>query len=643
MFIPVLWSSIDTSTPSWEYILRGCADPKTTHPQPYLLDPARVKESDEGKDQEWVRAVFWKYGRHIRKLIVHWPMVLEAVSIAASASSDGSGGGGCNGIRSLTLAFGEGRAQGPYEIDFEYETRLMIVQSTVEWPQPSPDSREMEATVSEPLFPGFVGVEDLKPPRPFFEVTDKSRKELLEYGWVLAQHYWHTILSNPGLRQLVMENPSHCQWRPRSKDVFLKLVGGLKELQELKTDIPDFWDTTDIWRILQACPRVRSLDVSAVGQFRFPDPLPEATNTTLVTLSSAAGISVKSLLMLCHFFPNLSTLKMTSVGIPASVNTFMGTTLVPEQNLPPIANLSDVCDSLKSLFALTKEYNSIFRCLPNLTELIQQEGFDERMTLALTTHCPRFEVFRSTTQPWYIDESERGSEDPTNQFLVDTTTLRVFDSIRHFIQVDEMLRQPWACLGLEWLTCRIVGVDRLTHEEQAIVDRVQASPGSSTTAPGLMAEETAAIEKFHRCRRQHHGVYDQLARLIRLKHLDLGYESRNPWTGDSADWYEVDGERRISYPCPTFDTLELSLESGLDRLATLTRLEMFGFECVNQRIGRKELEWMARCWPRLELMYGLDKERLIDIEPDRKRAALREYFQQLRPEVVHDSLFINDV
>lgn len=52
---------------------------------------------------------------------------------------------------------------------------------------------------------------------------------------------------------------------------------------------------------------------------------------------------------------------------------------------------------------------------------------------------------------------------------------------------------------------------------------------------------------------------------------------------------------------------------------------------------------MAKSWPKLTLMYGLDKERLMDIEYDKKRIELRKYFKRLRPEAVHDSLFEDDI
>ncbi|KAG0258132.1 hypothetical protein BGZ95_005047, partial [Linnemannia exigua] len=241
---------------------------------------------------------------------------------------------------------------------------------------------------------------------------------------------------------------------------------------------------------------------------------------------------------------------------------------------------------------------------------------------------PRLESYRGSPKP--LLNYGRSHSDPTNQFLVTHPHLREFDSIENFIKVDEMLREPWACMGLERLTCQIVGVDRLNKEEEAVVARVMA-PGYLGE---LTEEETSAVEKFHRCRAQHHGVYDRLASLTRLKHLNLGYENRHPRGYMDADRYTgEDGVEYSEYPGPIFDTLEMSLESGLGRLAALKDMEMIGFECINHRIGKAELDWMAKSWPKLRLMYGLDKERLRHIEHDKNRAALKKYFKRLRPDV----------
>ncbi|KAG0292361.1 hypothetical protein BGZ96_004279 [Linnemannia gamsii] len=228
----------------------------------------------------------------------------------------------------------------------------------------------------------------------------------------------------------------------------------------------------------------------------------------------------------------------------------------------------------------------------------------EELALLLRRRCPNLESFKRKCQPWFINERYLAGgvrdNDPTNQFLI---------THRHL---------------------QIVGIDRLTLQEEEVATRVMA-PEYSTE---LSAEEIGVVEKFNRCRIQHHGVYDPLASLTRLKHLDLGYGNRYPWEYKSGDVYEgKDGEEYLYYDPPTFETLELTLESGLSKLGALKNLEMFGFECINHKIGKTELEWMAKSWPNLNLMYGLDHERLYNIERDKDNAALREYFETLRPDV----------
>ncbi|KAF9296930.1 hypothetical protein BGZ74_010096 [Mortierella antarctica] len=250
--------------------------------------------------------------------------------------------------------------------------------------------------------------------------------------------------------------------------------------------------------------------------------------------------------------------------------------------------------------------------------------------------CPHLQVLRAKTKHWFLVENIQRPYDPTNDLLVSSTDLSVLDSVMNFIRADEMLQQPWACMGLERLCCRIVGIERLTDAEQKIVDRVLA-PGFSKE---YTADEAVAVLKSQRCYEQQLGVYESLANLTRLKQLDLGFENRDPRMDRKSARYQLDGKAYVRYNRPTFDTLELSLASGLGRLSTLDNMEMIGFECINHRIGREELAWMAKNWPRLKLVYGLDKEQLPDLEPNKERAALKEYFQQLRPDVAHGSSFV---
>ncbi|KAK3841499.1 MAG: hypothetical protein J3R72DRAFT_491393 [Linnemannia gamsii] len=91
------------------------------------------------------------------------------------------------------------------------------------------------------------------------------------------------------------------------------------------------------------------------------------------------------------------------------------------------------------------------------------------------------------------------------------------------------------------------------------------------------------------------GVVDVLLRKCpRLRVLDAINRAID------ADWLTGVPPTYLRYERPITNTLELTLGSGgLERLAGLKRLEVFGFEGVDHRIGEKELSWMVENWPRL--------------------------------------------
>jgi hypothetical protein len=84
--------------------------------------------------------------------------------------------------------------------------------------------------------------------------------------------------------------------------------------------------------------------------------------------------------------------------------------------------------------------------------------------------------------------------------------------------------------------------------------------------------------------RELHGqVYDRLARLTNLERLQLGTISFKPHS----------------------DCLEMSLESGLDKLSGLNKLKELNIRGIHTRIGVKEAQWIAEHWLRLRNITGL--------------------------------------
>ncbi|KAG0195187.1 hypothetical protein BGX33_004014, partial [Mortierella sp. NVP41] len=55
------------------------------------------------------------------------------------------------------------------------------------------------------------------------------------------------------------------------------------------------------------------------------------------------------------------------------------------------------------------------------------------LALMLMELCPEIELFRGCCRPWYVEDAGPNEDDITNQFLVASRHLRVFDSIYNFI------------------------------------------------------------------------------------------------------------------------------------------------------------------------------------------------------------------
>lgn len=296
----------------------------------------------------------------------------------------------------------------------------------------------------------------------------------------------------------------------------------------------------------------------------------------------------------------------------------------------------------------------IFPQMPHLTEY-GARMLCPKTAQSLATHASQLQVFRQTLDGNSIHIYYKPCPllNVANILFQSCTKLRVFDGIHHKIEADKMFERPWVCRELEVLRCQIVGLTRLTSHEEALLEilaKLEQKPQPFRPTPSMaIGESEAVLERQQKYRDrlkttqanqqdQHHRVYDHLAGLRMLQTLDLGYEYRHvpPAQENNPRVKMVEGQAYIWYDGePIINTLELTLASGFDRLATLTRLEVFGFEGVDHRIGRQELEWIATSWPRLKEMRGLHEELLPRCEPDSKRDELRKIMQGLRNDVRH--------
>ncbi|KAG0201817.1 hypothetical protein BGX33_010087 [Mortierella sp. NVP41] len=312
----------------------------------------------------------------------------------------------------------------------------------------------------------------------------------------------------------------------------------------------------------------------------------------------------------------------------------------------------------------------IFRCFPHLVEY-HDDTWTPDMAAQLVKHCPFLEVVRITkgnnnsirrsTGPRHFQKQLRRLGEPiadcVSILLSSFPRLRVLDIGTETIDASQVLETPWVCLDLEMFRCQIVGLPYLTKEEeqrvQTIREReIRVAGGETTTGtnatqqPFRTDEEDQLMDRDEQSIAVRRGIMAQLSKLTSLRHLTLSpdlkvgtrvYEQK---TGHTLIYQSKrDGRSYIGYDDVLPDTPHLRLDSGLDQLSPLTKLEHLGFESMDHRMGTAEIEWIAKQFPRLKEMRGLSMDKHIGIEPDPKTDSLLALMRTLRPDVAHRQSF----
>ncbi|KAF9098775.1 hypothetical protein BGX29_007429 [Mortierella sp. GBA35] len=157
---------------------------------------------------------------------------------------------------------------------------------------------------------------------------------------------------------------------------------------------------------------------------------------------------------------------------------------------------------------------------------------------------------------------------------------------------------PWKCTWLASLDIQIAGIAR---PDVQIDYRCRPIQAGSPLHSGTMAESRAVQRK----------VYAQLAMLTCLEILNLGMD-------ESEETVETEtSENGQVYFDPHLQStsLEMTLDGGLGMLAGLKALKELNVNNMEHRIGRLELEWIDRHWPRIEVVRGLTKRNVVALSP----------------------------
>ncbi|KAF9148319.1 hypothetical protein BG015_009941 [Linnemannia schmuckeri] len=306
------------------------------------------------------------------------------------------------------------------------------------------------------------------------------------------------------------------------------------------------------------------------------------------------------------------------------------------------------------------DYRIMMAILPWVPELreFSCEDLQLQMSQTLVEHCKHLETVREldTFGSDYDPRAIRRTIDVVVPLLTGCPSLRILDTAAHKMMGDSFMNCDLVCLGLETFRCQIVGMYWLDEVNSSVLNRLLSvdsesggDDGQGPTATTTSAEEMGLFDEIYRNQERYRKVYKQISTMTQLRVLELGQEWRSITSHletriDGDDVYddvydEPDDEYYTWYAPPIDGTLDLTLVSGFDQLSTLKDLEVFGFEGVDHRMEKVELDWIAVQWPKLKVMRGIHVDIFPRVEPDAKRTELREYMQMLRPDVVHETLY----
>ncbi|KAF9922054.1 hypothetical protein FBU30_007849 [Linnemannia zychae] len=587
ILIPWLWHTIDDSLHSWSRILA-------------LYDDKEGRNN--GRGEHWIRHIFKKYGEHIRNLSLSWRILVSAAYEA-----------NCTNIRKLNI-----KQIGTMLTENQRDERSKIFEHT-RIDNATYSAQWGSAAIGPLLSPEFNGV--LVPSEISFRPI-----ELQEQDWITAQHFWLLVQQNRKLRLVGTSGSLRTLADVTSGEYIQNTIVSLPELREVHNNFM----VGDPYALIAGLQHLDTLYTLKWTQFE-----PFDTFENIKRLKIYEQIYTRQLFIILQHLPNLESLTLSSLRNPAHDET-------------AAVNVGHVCSRLKRLFfsgferALHIANNSdlaniILPWMPQLEHIefysINQNG--ARDIVKYNGHIKSIVQTRDDFTMFAKISTAPGHRINVFEiFLRDCPGLQTLIGNRHILKVKDIvdIEHPWICNQLQSLGCQIGGVERLTTDEQVISDRIL----SKKNGEKLSSEEQEVKLKLEQSMEQHRLVYGCLAKLTCLTRLDLSYELRTIRLAHEDKFLPLGTSNKV-HPL-TLDCLELTLASGLDLLAPLVNLEIFGFAGIDHRIGKPELEWMAANWPRLKILRGLTDDHQPRLEHDRRKAPLCEYMRLLRPDIKHESI-----
>ncbi|KAF9538826.1 hypothetical protein EC957_006174 [Mortierella hygrophila] len=600
---PFLWNTIDDRLLAWPRIL-------ASH------DTFTLSSSSPGvKGYFWIQSGFTRYGHLIRHLRLSWRVLVDIAF----------GTGVCTRLESLetfNLALHRTRKE---QEELRRLSNLSIADGGMTY-----DQRRNAAVEGPLLSPDFEGV--FSPSEIEWRSVEEQKRD-----WSTAQNFWSLVMVNKATLRTLRLDRSLDSLAHLDTNFLLDTLATLPHLTELDNTLLKI----DIRDVLDRLPSLRS---NRSSNYELPFQVLTKSYDHLRALEIYNPLPSRTFFSLLSCLHNLEDLR---------ISEFVRRELFVDN---PETMLNNTPTRLKGLHIMSgaahlgpRLAERIIPWIPLLTSFTIDRLQDETAE-ALFIHCKNLEIIRQSDDGCTLYDIQYDSLRPINpdniprptsklfKLLQDYPSLKILDRIDQRLVAADLLAQTWAPLTkLKVFRCQIVNVNRLTPSEETMLTHTSPSwlprPNEALT---LITKHTQSIALQK-------AILSRLGTLTNLRVLDLGYEWRDVWADSRSRSecrrYTSNTQEYIRYGTPYKNTLELTLSTGLTYLSELRHLQVFGFEGVDHRIGKQELEWMAIHWPKLKIMRGLQgDDHLVQIEPDPVKTELRRHMEMLRPDVKHESL-----
>ncbi|KAF9099533.1 hypothetical protein BGX29_007119 [Mortierella sp. GBA35] len=607
---PYLWATLDDCMYQWPRILCSDMDNKK----------GEDKDKDENKKDgsgEWLQAMMDKHGRHIRHLRICWRSFLDAVTLAPT----------CYKLESLSigdLSYSLKRSTAeeyPWVAELEFrerrrtieEYRRLAVRGPFIWPEQTEGVYSAETFTANNVYSRTLAQQEL--------------------DWLTTQRFWLFLRSNTGIRRLRLHYSLNGVLDLVAPEFFYETMALFEGLVYFDNN----YMPVNLDRLFSRLPRLRHFRRTLNIRYDNIDVFLQQDHPQLVYLELGAELTIRTFYNLIRHLPSIDRLRLGGFR-------YVQNECTPEEAAELMDNRPSRLRRLQingSMHVSSTRIITALAWVPELTHFMANQVYPGT-AVALASYCKKLVVVCEAggreSFSWRTRRPEAGSvrylleqcptlksfDGPGQMVNINTITFPSFNNTAVTLNVDDGLdeaRRPW-----------IGGFDRLTGPEQELYDKISA-PRYTARVP--RKRHLAVTLKNEACIAQQEQLYDRLARLTCLTVLDLGHDI-NMARPFATPISSISNEAYTSDYGPLLGTLELTLESGLDRLTALECLEVFGFEGVDHRIGRREVEWMALAWPRLRIMRGLHQVSPPRIEYERRKEGLRALMMELRPDVRHE-------